>query len=61
MPPGADRDDGTTQAGPFGIIMPAAGGGSRLGGQDKPGLVVGDDPLIASVARAAVDLTRPEP
>ena len=38
--------------GSFGIIILAGGRGSRLGGQDKPGLVVGDDMLIASVARA---------
>jgi molybdopterin-guanine dinucleotide biosynthesis protein A len=36
----------------FGIIVLAGGRGSRLGGQDKPGLVVGDETLIASVARA---------
>jgi molybdopterin-guanine dinucleotide biosynthesis protein A len=38
--------------GSFGVIILAGGRGSRLGGQDKPGLVVGDDTLIASVARA---------
>jgi molybdopterin-guanine dinucleotide biosynthesis protein A len=38
--------------GPFGIIILAGGRGSRLGGQDKPGLVVGGDTLLASVARA---------
>jgi molybdenum cofactor guanylyltransferase len=37
--------------GSFGVIILAGGRGSRLGGQDKPGLVVGDDTLIASVAR----------
>ena len=36
----------------FGIIVLAGGRGSRLGGQDKPGLVVGDETLIGSVARA---------
>jgi molybdopterin-guanine dinucleotide biosynthesis protein A len=38
--------------GSFGMIILAGGRGSRLGGQDKPGLVVGDDTLIASVVRA---------
>jgi len=41
---------GTT--GPFGIIILAGGSGSRLGGQDKPGLVVGDRALIGSVVAA---------
>ena len=41
--------------GSFGLIVLAGGRGSRLGGQDKPGLVVGDDTLIASVARAGTD------
>jgi molybdopterin-guanine dinucleotide biosynthesis protein A len=54
MPPGADRDDGLTNAGSFGILILAGGRGSRLGGQDKPGLVVGDSTLIASVARAGI-------
>ena len=38
--------------GSFGMIILAGGRASRLGGQDKPGLVVGDRTLIASVARA---------
>ncbi len=52
MPPEARRGDGPTNAGSFGIIILAGGRGSRLGGRDKPGLVVGDDTLVASVARA---------
>src|SRR3984957_20046680 len=38
--------------GSFGVIILAGGRRSRLGGQDKPGLVVEGDTLIASVARA---------
>jgi molybdopterin-guanine dinucleotide biosynthesis protein A len=52
MPPGADRGDGTTNPGSFGLIVLAGGRGSRLGGVDKPGLIVGDQTLIASVVRA---------
>ncbi len=52
MPPGADGDDGPTNADSFGVIILAGGRGRRMGGQDKPGLVVGEDTLIASVTRA---------
>jgi molybdopterin-guanine dinucleotide biosynthesis protein A len=40
--------------GSFGMIILAGGGASRLGGQDKPGLVVGDGTLIAAVAGAGI-------
>jgi molybdopterin-guanine dinucleotide biosynthesis protein A len=52
MPPGARNSAGPTNADSFGIIILAGGRGSRLGGQDKPGLVVGGDTLVASVARS---------
>jgi molybdenum cofactor guanylyltransferase len=38
--------------GSFGLIILAGGRAARLGGQDKPGLVVGDRTLLASVIRA---------
>jgi molybdenum cofactor guanylyltransferase len=38
--------------GPFGIIVLAGGRAHRLGGRDKPGLVVGGGTLISSVVRA---------
>lgn len=37
---------------PFGIIILAGGRGSRLGGQDKPGLTVGGRTLLGSVVAA---------
>jgi molybdopterin-guanine dinucleotide biosynthesis protein A len=37
---------------PFGIIILAGGKGSRLGGQDKPGLTVGGRTLLGSVVAA---------
>ena len=37
---------------PFGIIILAGGKGSRLGGQDKPGLTVGRRTLLGSVVAA---------
>jgi molybdopterin-guanine dinucleotide biosynthesis protein A len=52
MSPGADRSAGTANTGSFGIIVLAGGAASRLGGQDKPGLVVGGDTLIGSVVAA---------
>jgi molybdopterin-guanine dinucleotide biosynthesis protein A len=52
MPSGADRGDGPTKAGSFGIIILAGGRGSRLGGLDKAGLVVGQETILASVVRA---------
>ena len=41
-----------TNPGPFGIIILAGGRGRRLGGQDKPGLVVGERTLLGSVVAA---------
>jgi molybdopterin-guanine dinucleotide biosynthesis protein A len=41
-----------TSPGSFGIIILAGGRGSRLGGRDKPGLVVGDRTLLGAVAAA---------
>jgi len=41
-----------TNPGPFGIIILAGGQGRRLGGQDKPGLVVGERTLLGSVVAA---------
>ena len=41
--------------GSFGVIILAGGRASRLDGQDKPGLVVGDRTIIASVVRAGTD------
>jgi molybdenum cofactor guanylyltransferase len=41
-----------TSPGSFGIIVLAGGRGSRLGGRDKPGLVVGDRTLLGSVVAA---------
>jgi molybdenum cofactor guanylyltransferase len=46
----ADQEAVTTA--PFGMIVLAGGRGSRLGGQDKPGLVVGDRTLVGSVVAA---------
>jgi len=37
---------------PFGIIVLAGGRGTRLGGRDKPGLVVGGRTLIGAVVAA---------
>jgi molybdenum cofactor guanylyltransferase len=52
MPRGAEADDGTVTAGPFGMIILAGGRAGRLGGQDKPGLTVGDRTLLGSVVAA---------
>ena len=38
--------------GSFGLIILAGGRAARLGGQDKPGLVIGDRTLLGSVIRA---------
>lgn len=38
----------------FDAVVLAGGGGSRAGGVDKPGLVVGERTLVASVVSAAV-------
>jgi molybdopterin-guanine dinucleotide biosynthesis protein A len=52
VPPGANRQAGMPNAPSFGIIILAGGRARRLGGRDKPGLVVGAGSLIASVVRA---------
>jgi molybdenum cofactor guanylyltransferase len=39
---------------PFDVIILAGGRGARLGGTDKPGLVVGSSTMAATAARAAV-------
>jgi molybdopterin-guanine dinucleotide biosynthesis protein A len=39
---------------PFDVIILAGGRGARLGGADKPGLVVGSSTMAATAARAAV-------
>jgi molybdopterin-guanine dinucleotide biosynthesis protein A len=48
----ADSGHGAGVPGPFGIIILAGGRGSRLGGQDKPGLLVRNRTLIGSVVAA---------
>ena len=52
MPSVARAGHEDTNQGPFGIIILAGGRGSRLGGQDKPGLVVGKRTLLGSVVAA---------
>jgi molybdopterin-guanine dinucleotide biosynthesis protein A len=51
---GADRVNGCDEPRPFGLIVLAGGRARRLGGQDKPGLVVGGATLLAAVLRAGV-------
>jgi molybdopterin-guanine dinucleotide biosynthesis protein A len=52
MPPAARPSGGSASPGPFGIIVLAGGRGSRLGGRDKPGLVVGSRTLLGAVVAA---------
>lgn len=52
MPGEADSGPGAATTAPFGIIILAGGSASRLGGQDKPGLVVGERTLIGWVVAA---------
>ena len=52
MPRTAQAGHEGAHPGPFGIIILAGGKGSRLGGQDKPGLTVGGRTLLASVVAA---------
>jgi len=53
-PSGAGTQDGGTHPGPFGLIVLAGGRAERLGGRDKPGVVVGDRTLIAGVVGAGI-------
>ena len=52
MPSAAKAGHEGTSPGTFGIIILAGGGGRRLGGQDKPGLMVGRRTLLGSVVAA---------
>jgi molybdenum cofactor guanylyltransferase len=54
MPGAAQAGHEGTNAGPFGIIILAGGRGRRLGGRDKPGLVVGGHTLLGSVVTAGI-------
>jgi molybdopterin-guanine dinucleotide biosynthesis protein A len=55
MPAEHRTDRGPVRHGPFGIIILAGGAGRRLGGRDKPSLIVGDRTLIASVVTAGTE------
>src|SRR6201999_143651 len=48
----AETDVNGTHHDPFGLIVLAGGRAERLGGRDKPGLVLGDRTLIAAVTGA---------
>jgi len=52
MPGPLATGDGQTNQAPFGIIVLAGGRGTRLGGRDKPGLVVAGRTLIGAVVAA---------
>jgi molybdopterin-guanine dinucleotide biosynthesis protein A len=52
MPGPARAGQQGTHPGPFGIIILAGGRGSRLGGRDKPGLVVGGRTLLGTAVTA---------
>ena len=52
MAAGADRVAGGGDPRPFGLIVLAGGRARRLGGQDKPDLVVGGSTLLAAVLGA---------
>ena len=54
-PGGAERQGTRASAGPFGIIILAGGRATRLGGADKPGLVVGGRTLLAAVVAAGTE------
>ncbi len=48
----AERQGTRATTGPFGIIILAGGRATRLGGADKPGLLVGGQTLLAAVVAA---------
>ena len=52
MPGPLSTGDGEASHASFGIIVLAGGRGTRLGGRDKPGLVVGGRTLIGAVVAA---------
>ena len=52
MPGPLSTGDGEVSHASFGIIVLAGGRGTRLGGRDKPGLVVGGRTLIGAVVAA---------
>jgi molybdopterin-guanine dinucleotide biosynthesis protein A len=54
-PGGAERQGTRVPARPFGIIILAGGRATRLGGADKPGLVVGGQTLLGTVVAAGTD------
>jgi molybdopterin-guanine dinucleotide biosynthesis protein A len=54
-PGGAERQGTRATTGPFGIIILAGGRATRLGGADKPGLVVGGRALLATVVAAGTE------
>ena len=54
-PGGAKRQGTRATTGPFGIIILAGGRATRLGGADKPGLVVGGQTLLAAVVAAGTE------
>jgi molybdopterin-guanine dinucleotide biosynthesis protein A len=54
-PGGAERQGTRATSRPFGIIILAGGRATRLGGADKPGLVVGGQTLLAAVVTAGTE------
>ncbi len=54
-PGGAERQGTRATTVPFGIIILAGGRATRLGGADKPGLVVGGRTLLAAVVGAGTE------
>ena len=54
-PGGAERQGTRATTVPFGIIILAGGRATRLGGADKPGLVVGGRTLLAAVVAAGTE------
>jgi molybdopterin-guanine dinucleotide biosynthesis protein A len=54
-PGGAERQGTRATTGPFGTIILAGGRATRLGGADKPGLMVGGRTLLAAVVAAGTE------